>query len=90
MPLILQDCAVESGKVVATYLASLADGDAALSAPIRMESSDEGAVASVVNLDQTMAETEDEAFEALASKLEAVAKALRARGEPKLAIPVYR
>lgn len=89
--LSLKTCAVgEDGVVTATYLASYKpskDGTP-VQGTVTLAAHAEGAQATLA-LDSASAESEEAAFDALATTLEAMAKAIRARGEPKLGVPFY-
>lgn len=89
--LSLKNCEVgPTGAISAFYSATLADGK---SAPVevgvvRLESDADGARAAV-DLAPLSAGGEEDAFDALAEKLELLAKAIRARGEAARGVPVY-
>lgn len=78
----------EAGSVVATYVASHKDKTTDVAADVLLRSNDKGASADF-SFTSGDCDTEELAFNALADHLEGVAKALRARGEPKLGVPVY-
>lgn len=89
--LSLKTCTVgEDGVVTATYLASYKPGkDAeAVRGTVTLAAHAEGAHATLA-LESASADSEEAAFDALAATLEAMAQAIRARGEPKLGVPFY-
>ena len=89
--LTLKNCEViEGGGFAAKYLAThrAADGKA-LTVAVDLTSNEAGAKATVSIQDHIEAASEEEAFEALATLLDAAAQAIRSRGEVKLGIPVY-
>ena len=89
--LTLKNCSVDDAGVVhATYAAvdKAADKDAAELSVVTLIARADGAEATV-ELKAIPAQSEEEAFDALAGQLEALAKAIRGRGEPRLGVPVY-
>ena len=89
--LSLKTCAVgEDGVVTATYLASYKPGRdvAATQGTVTLAAHADGAQATLA-LEPASADSEEAAFDALATTLEAMAGAIRARGEPKLGVPFY-
>jgi hypothetical protein len=89
--LSLKTCAVgEDGVVTATYLATHKSGKDAdsVQGTVTLAAHADGAQATLA-LEAASADSEEAAFDALAATLEAMAKAIRARGEPKLGVPFY-
>lgn len=91
--LSLKSCEVSAdGVVVATYNVTHAQASPANTAAggtVTLHTSLEAASA-MLTIDPAAAETEEEAFDRLADMLVSAATAIRARGEPKLGVPVYR
>lgn len=90
--LTLKQCQAEdgTGHIIATYALTQAGAKGAepLQAQLQLKIHNDGAEASI-DLGAAGAASEEEAFEKLAVTLELAAKGLRARGEPKLGVPVY-
>lgn len=84
----LKHCTVdESGSgFVATYF--IEDKKLGSNIEIQLVSDEKGAQATVGGTCGA-GETEEASFDALADQLEALAKAIRGRGQPKLGVPVY-
>jgi hypothetical protein len=81
----------DQNAVVATYELQTAPvkGQEPNTADVKMTITQEGARVSIENMKVVEADNEDAALDALASVLESLAGALRARGEPKMGVPVY-
>jgi hypothetical protein len=89
--LTLKNCFVDDAGVVhATYAAAdkAAGKDATELSVVTLVARADGAEATV-DLKAIPAQSEEEAFDALAAQLETLAKVIRGRGEPKLGVPVY-
>jgi hypothetical protein len=83
--------AAEGDTVEAIYRIgpSPASGDALPRCEVKLSTSLAGADASLALLSSGQQAGEDQAFDALATALEGAAAALRARGEAKMALPLY-
>lgn len=90
--LTLKTCQADdgTGQIVANYELTFAapKNGPSIAAPVNLRIHSEGAEATI-DLGSASAEAEEAAFEKLAEMLELAAKGLRARGEPKLGVPVY-
>lgn len=87
----LEGCTVdESGSVTATYHAAHSGfaEEFDLGVKVELVTNAEGAMARLL-IEHQPAGTEEEALDALAKRLVAVAKAITSRGEPKFCVPAY-
>lgn len=87
----MQGCEVGEGGVVnATYLTRFKVGTEGADAEgvVTLSAHSEGAHATL-SMEPASAGSEEAAFDRLADVLDGIAKALRARGEPKLGVPFY-
>jgi hypothetical protein len=91
--LTLRECLTSDtpGTVIAIYELSHSAGKdkPGIRVPLKLTMTSENAEASLMDAITFSAPQEDEAFTKLADALEIVAKALRARGEPKMGVPIY-
>lgn len=87
--LSLKNCEsnAETGQISAAYELKGGKGSD-LSAVVTLDITESGATARI-DLGHHAADAEEAAFDKLVAQLEAAAKALKARGEPKLGVPVY-
>lgn len=87
----LAGCSIDdNGSAVATYLPEVAGetGSVAQGVKVDLVTNADGAMARVI-MDHQRAGTEEEALDALAIQLMVIAKAIKARGEPKFCVPAY-
>ena len=89
----LKSCAVGADGAVtakydATHVKEGKDGGT-LTVPVHLVTSEAGAKAFIEVGDLTAAGDEESSFDILADILERAAAAIRARGTPKLGVPVY-
>ncbi len=91
--LTLRECPPSEapGTVIAIYELSHSGGKdkPVIKVPLRLVMAPEGAKASLMGEITFSAPDEDGAFTKLADALEVAAKGLRARGEPKMGVPIY-